>query len=188
MGTSARNFQTKGKILTCSPYYNYKPLPSGWIRLLQIHDAEHGAAAAPKQGPDFSAAIYVSLTDYPLSSCPKFTALSYTWGSPTRDVDPKYVAFTTVPRCFPITCNGKLLRGTRNLRDALRRIRETQSARKRLESRGVDIRDPRLIPSTWEFMDWYVEGDYLWIDALCIDQDDLHEYVHDGHNNINAAT
>jgi len=169
--------QTIGKLPHTSPYYDYDPIPNGWIRLLQIHDDGYRANDPEDSGSDFSTAICITLINYPLSDCPDFTALSYTWGSPTPDPDPKYATFTAVPRCFPITCEGKLLRATHNLRDALRRIREAQARRKLLERQGVNVRDMASMPGAWDSMEWCVQGDYLWIDALCIDQDDLHEYA-----------
>ena len=53
--------------------------------------------------------------------------LSYTWGAPSGFINPNTTTFTTIPRCFPIKCAGNLVLGTRNLRDALRRLRQGQN-------------------------------------------------------------
>ncbi|KAI0454540.1 heterokaryon incompatibility protein-domain-containing protein [Xylaria acuta] len=147
------------------PYYNYTTLPEGWIRLLRIHDDSINGALDND--------LHVTLYDYPLSSCPDYIALSYTWGEPSPIVDPTYRIFTQEPRCFPIGCGGYLLRATRNLRDALRRLREGQQCRKYFNELG---QGPNHIMQTiQEFSSSPGLLDLYWIDSLCIDQDDLFE-------------
>jgi hypothetical protein len=144
------------------PYYNYKPLPDGWIRLLKIQKT----SSHRRQALDiyFEKDLHVSIEDYCLATCPAYIALSYTWGDPTVVTDPTALIFTTEPRCYPIYCEGLLLRGTRNLRTALRRLRQSRSA---LALTGC---------KTAEFVeDAWGEVDLYWIDALCVDQDDLLE-------------
>jgi len=152
------------------PYYNYKVLTNGFIRLLRIHDdteVEIERAATGYTTGD----IHISLESYPIVSCPDFVALSYTWGEPTHEPDSRYVTFTTEQRCFPLFCDGKVLRVTRNLRDALRRLRQGQLARNPVRS--------HLTPTLWAqaVEVWGTQTIYYWIDAICIDQDDLTEYV-----------
>ncbi|KAI2619909.1 heterokaryon incompatibility protein-domain-containing protein [Hypoxylon sp. NC1633] len=134
------------------PYYNYPVLPPGWIRLLRIRDPSHDVVAGFDGFSEEE--IQIELYDYPLSSCPDFTSLSYTWGEPTPIHDPLYGIFTKEPRCFPIQINDSILRATRNLRNMLRRLRQIQHAGKHS-------------PTTWIR--------FFWIDALCVDQDDLGE-------------
>ncbi|KAK4237174.1 heterokaryon incompatibility protein-domain-containing protein, partial [Achaetomium macrosporum] len=175
-----RNFtrcQSKGKEPKPSPYYDYRPLRNGWIRLLQIRDDGYHNSIDESDESDesFSSTIEVSLAEHPLSSCPEYTALSYTWGSPTREPDPRYAIFTTEPRCFPIICDGRILLATRNLRDFLCRLRQGQRRRKRLGPVATEVFDVGHGPAKRTVLRTFVSYDFLWIDALCIDQEDLHE-------------
>ncbi|KAJ8131986.1 hypothetical protein O1611_g1638 [Lasiodiplodia mahajangana] len=122
--------------------------------------------------------LHVTLYDYPLSSCPNYTALSYTWGDPSPVVDPTYSIFTQEPRCFPIGCysidGGEyLLRVTRNLRDALRRLRQEHRRPSPLKAAGQVNKD-----SMSSILDSDGSSDpfsLYWIDSLCIDQDNVFE-------------
>jgi hypothetical protein len=113
---------------------------------------------------NFEQDLHVSIKDYCLKACPAYIALSYTWGEPTVVTDPISLIFTTEPRCYPLYCEGRLLRATRNLRTALRRLRQTKS---RLTLTGY--KTPEFVEDAWGDIDLY------WIDALCVDQDDLLE-------------
>jgi hypothetical protein len=73
---------------------------------------------------------------------PSYRALSYTWGPPSILFSERGV---TPHRSYPIICNGSTLNITKNLLDAMycmQRMRLTTPA------------------------------DYLWIDAICINQED----------------
>ncbi|KAI0447272.1 heterokaryon incompatibility protein-domain-containing protein [Xylaria telfairii] len=150
------------------PYYNYTALPKGWIRLVQIH----GDSLDETLENDLDADLHVTLHDYPLSSCPDYIALSYTWGEPSGKADPTYRIFSQEPRCFPINCGGHLLRGTRNLRSVLRRLRQAQQILKNVDA--LDL-SPDFAKALDEDPDSCIFLDFYWIDALCIDQDDLFE-------------
>ncbi|KAI1123838.1 heterokaryon incompatibility protein-domain-containing protein [Nemania abortiva] len=154
------------------PYYNYTRLPDGWIRLVRIHGDSLDDRDPVSGKFNLRDDLYVTLHDYPLSSCPDYIALSYTWGDPGGMIDPTYLIFTKEPRCFPINCGRSLLRSTRNLRDALRYLRQGQRARKIKGSFTLDlesIRVEQVYLGSSSLLDLY------WIDALCIDQDDLPE-------------
>ena len=146
------------------PYYNYKPLPKGWIRLIEIHES-------PVVDPhDLEQGIHISLHDYPLSSCPPYIALSYSWGQTSPKVDPTTRVFTTVPRCYPFHCEGRLVLGTQNLRAALRRLRQAQYYWRYPQYDTSE--QSTTVRKQYEMMNG---TELFWIDAICIDQDDLAE-------------
>lgn len=146
---------SSSKIPNIEPYYNYKPLAEGSIRLLRIRVPDTGGSFYSTA--DFEEEVHVTLEEYPLESCPTFIALSYTWGEPTVIEDPTLSIFTSVPRCYPIYCEGKLLRGTRNLRDALRRIRQNTWLRTRTNYKQTEF-EGRALGAIERY----------WIDALCV--------------------
>ena len=126
------------KYATTMEKFKYQPiLPPDEIRMLQIIPAE--AASDP---------IQVRLIYRPLSHMPQCIALSYEWGSPTRD--------------FDIICDDKMLKVTENLVTALRRLRA-------LHTQDVD-------PDKGGGGDMRVtEQTIFWIDAISINQEDLDE-------------
>ncbi|KAI0189793.1 heterokaryon incompatibility protein-domain-containing protein [Xylaria flabelliformis] len=149
------------------PYYNYTALQEGWIRLVRIHQPQNETLHS-----NLDDDLHVTLHDCPLSSCPDYIALSYTWGEPSHPPDPTYQIFTQEPRCFPIHCGGYLLRGTRNLRTALRYLRWGQRIFKNDDAFNrstVNVETAYQTLGSSRLLDLY------WIDALCIDQDDLFE-------------
>lgn len=104
------------------PYFNYNTISAGYIRLMEIFEP---ASAHKLEEP-----LEISLISVPLHSCPAYVALSYTWGEPSPFIDPSTLVFTKVPRCYPIKCNKQIVLVTRNLRDALRRLRQGQYLRR----------------------------------------------------------
>ncbi|KAI0179779.1 heterokaryon incompatibility protein-domain-containing protein [Hypoxylon sp. FL1284] len=78
------------------------------------------------------------------------------------------VRLTEEPRCFPVHIGGRILRATRNLRAMLRQLREIQHVQKHppaeLAAKLLELRNNPLRCR-----------ELIWIDALCIDQDDLKE-------------
>ncbi|KAI1153198.1 heterokaryon incompatibility protein-domain-containing protein [Nemania diffusa] len=151
------------------PYYNYTALQEGWIRLVRLHqDPLNETSLHPHLDDD----LHVTLHDYPLSSCPDYIALSYTWGEPSYPPDPTYHIFPQEPRCFPIHCGEYLLRGTRNLRAALRYLRWRQRMLKNDNALSRSTNDVEVV---YQSLGSSRLLDLYWIDALCIDQDDLFE-------------
>jgi hypothetical protein len=100
--------------------HEYKPLEDGEVRLMTLH-------AGQRHDP-----IVFDLATVKLSYRPEYEALSYVWG----DKDGTERVFLS---------SGKHLLATRNLVDALRRLRHVGESR------------------------------VLWVDALCINQRDLEE-------------
>ena len=93
-----------------------------------------------------SNSIHCSLEVADLANKPDYRALSYTWGPPTDHAEQRGM---TNRRCCPIVCNEETILVTENLYNFLR----------------LFAQDPTnyTLPRPW------------WIDALCIDQDNVLE-------------
>ena len=102
-------------------YYEYEPLPDG--RFARYLILQPGSTVADP--------LSCTLHTAHLDEFPSFEAVSYVWGIPIRN--------------RAITCNGKVIRITTNLDDALRQVRLTEK--------------PRA----------------LWVDSVCINQADPKE-------------
>ncbi|MCJ1247936.1 hypothetical protein MMC30_005151 [Trapelia coarctata] len=102
----------------------YSPLPNGFIHILELY---------PGQEHDQLECILrqVLLDPGSTGSTSSYEALSYVWGDQTRT--------------SPLICNGREIRVTTNLYDALRRLRDPHQNRR------------------------------LWADAICIDQSNVKE-------------
>ena len=149
------------KSVMCEPYMSYDSLPEGYVRLLKIK-------ANPNPG-NIEEEIEISLMSVPLAKCPPYITLSYTWVDPEPFEDPITVIFTKVPRCFPIKCGGHFILGTRNLRSALRRLRQIENIQ---NTAPAESALGKMAASMTE----YNKCIYLyWIDAICINQEDLQE-------------
>ena len=97
--------------------YRYNLLPSGkWIRLLELCST----SATDK--------VEFRLCQHKLEETPKYEAISYAWGDPEDRIN--------------VLCNGKVISVTKNLMDALRRLKLLDKTR------------------------------LLWADAICINQSD----------------
>jgi Heterokaryon incompatibility protein (HET) len=158
------------KAIEYRPYLNYDPLQEGCIRLLKIHPSSNAwdIETNPSEW-NIHDEIEISLVSVPLDECPPFVALSYSWGEPGPFVDPTTSIFTQVARCFPIKCQGRLILGTRNLRSALRRLRQSDYIQK-MAPPGSPL------AKMAEGLTYYTKNTHLyWIDAICIDQSDLQE-------------
>jgi hypothetical protein len=138
--------------------YRYEPLPTPTcIRLLELSP------------PVDNKVIRCSLKTFELHDAPRFKALSYTWGdshvkipSNQRDVSninarvdsESEIGFSGIGRSrrHTVICDGRLIKVTRNLRDALRML-----------ANATNIPGMPKIPI------------YYWIDALCMDQSNIPE-------------
>ena len=68
------------------PYYKYESLPKDHFRLLEIKGNLNSDVLEEP--------IEISLAAYPLTNCPSYVALSYTWGNPAPEEDPTMAIFT----------------------------------------------------------------------------------------------
>ncbi|PSN66868.1 hypothetical protein BS50DRAFT_600482 [Corynespora cassiicola Philippines] len=149
--------------------YRYTPLPSPTsVRLLEL-----------KPSPD-KKIVECSLKTFELQDAPTFQALSYTWGDPntplaksafsskcragqlvaadplsshndasSRDFEP---VERVLSRRHSIVCDGRIIKVTSNLRDALRMLANSVSTQS-----------------------FFSTPKYYWIDALCLNQSDILE-------------
>lgn len=138
--------------------YTYEPLPSpASVRLLKL-------APSSKQN-----VIRCSLHAFELKDAPPFRALSYTWGHSHVELCPASKDLRSNAHNDPvglinnteqtgrllrhsIVCDGRLLKVTSNLRDALRMLNSSTNPTQGSQS-----------PS------------YYWIDAICMDQSNIAE-------------
>ncbi|KAN0110618.1 HET domain containing protein [Hyaloscypha variabilis] len=102
--------------------------------------------------PDPSSTIHCSIQIADLDDSPLYDALSYTWGDPR---DPIFQSITPEQyrRRHDIICDGCLISVTENLYHALQRLRS-------LKRNGISTKDGIVLQN------------YVWIDALCINQAD----------------
>jgi len=97
-----------------------------------------------------------ALDVFHLDGSPPFDALSYTWGNPFPECLPlpeSHVGVDFDLDSETTLCNGRPFKVRRNLLDALRRLQALPT--------------PRL--------DHIHQSEYIWIDAICIDQSNLEE-------------
>lgn len=152
--------------------YQYEPLPSSTsIRLLELTPSTDNKT------------IYCSLKAFELRDAPAFDALSYTWGFPLTpfsksfpatsskgweklpklpvitsksSVDSQYTdsdgEISGRKRRYPIVCDGRTILVTANLRDALQMLNKSKVATNEITKQK-----------------------YVWIDALCVDQENIAE-------------
>lgn len=115
-------------------------------------DEEHPCIRLLTVRQNESSIIECNLEVYSVSNCPAFIALSYVWGHPEVG--------------SPILLNGKEFHVRTSLHAALQAI---------LNQRSKAIDD---IPSLGTFVDQPKTWKFFWIDALCIDQENIPERNH----------
>ncbi|KAH6633778.1 hypothetical protein C7974DRAFT_471838 [Boeremia exigua] len=99
------------RTISDKPLFKHEPLCSERnFRLLRI--------ASPGEDADI---VECSIIEVDMATCPKFAALSYTWGSPFPPTAPKVE--DTYQKNVRIRCNGRPLEIGQNLYEALRRLR-----------------------------------------------------------------
>jgi hypothetical protein len=117
---------------TDSTPYQYQPLPEDNLTHIRLMKVLH-----PQKD---NGGIHIIIESFVLEDAPQFTALSYLWGNPERDI--------------PILANGNHFGITRSVcaffRETHRRLQQDDACSR-------------------TFHGW------LWIDAICINQDDLRE-------------
>jgi hypothetical protein len=133
---------------TCGPLYTYEPLSRGYdeLRLVKL------------QPRCSSSHIEIEITHVPSSAAPAYEALSYVWGSPERTHNVTVKTFSDflyehVARTAPVGKQQELLQ--------------------RIRPRHLPI--SRNLSVALEHLRLPAEPRLLWIDAICINQDDIPE-------------
>jgi hypothetical protein len=143
--------------------YHYQPFPTlTSIRLLKVN------------GRESDGTLHVSLKTVDLADNPSYQTLSYTWGNPHAngvDFTENFNAVSTeysVGQKVAIFCDGQVLEVQRNLLDALGELRQVFNDGQEHEANpGASSKSASpLAPNS---------NLYVWIDAICINQDDLEE-------------
>lgn len=134
--------------------YVYQKLPTSTsirlLEILKIFDPAKGDGTP----------IECSMHTVDLADDPKYSALSYTWGLPQlmyRALYEKPDVKNATEKCFPVICDGRTLMVAKNLHDALEVIQADEP--RDCVKRATSKEPPR----------------FVWIDALCINQEDLKE-------------
>ncbi|KAK5652674.1 hypothetical protein OQA88_10268 [Cercophora sp. LCS_1] len=136
--------------------FRYEPLPCpSSIRLVEI-DATRETQAIEKPR------IECSLVTVDLDSSPVFDALSYTWGYPLGEGALPIDHSSFQERKWPILCNGRILLVAANLWDFLHKAATEFPPDFNPKFAGI-----RAYP--WQ------RSRYIWIDAICINQEDFDE-------------
>jgi hypothetical protein len=154
------------------PEFTYASLPSASsIRLLEISTKKCNPKEEDKSYSDgYTKDVIVcklhtaDLDD--LENPPSYDALSYTWGNPFsifRSKEDAAKADILYATKVPIICNGMVLHVGRNLYDALLQLRMTRRSKLALNFFHSTL-EPR--PAVQQL---------VWIDAVCINQEDLLE-------------
>jgi hypothetical protein len=125
-----------------TPFLKYDGLPSSKsFRLLKF--VLEGVLGTALTSP-----IMCEISTYDLQKPPAFTALSYTWGAPYREIDANSDDLSLPVFSAEILCNGRPFSVTQNLFDALSILRAV------------------------------CKTDFVWIDGICINQSDRSERAH----------
>ncbi|KAL8741454.1 MAG: hypothetical protein Q9190_005944 [Brigantiaea leucoxantha] len=147
--------------------YQYTALPSPRsIRLLSFSPAENSTAR-----------IRCSIVTVNLDDRKSFNALSYTWGDPLwRGPNAPAAEYETCGH--EIECDGKSLKVHKNLHDVLLRLREKlmttlAGCTRHHDSVAKLLWLRKAAASSRDSKYW--EASLIWIDAICINQEDLTE-------------
>lgn len=142
------------EVIELAPY-EYHRLPDKHIRILQIHPRSLTSPLSPFWKDTETIHCTIKIVD--LDKEPEFDALSYTWGNPItvyEDEEKAKEGAEIFSQVQEVVCDGMSLKITTNLHDTLLALRQVPSFKDVVER-------PR--------------GEYIWIDAICINQEDIEE-------------
>ena len=147
--------------MTSATAYCYSTLPGPrHIRLVKL-DMKDDMYSKDRPNPlwDSKEDITCTLETFHLEDAPPYEALSYTWGTPmtvfqNADKCAEYEQVFSQPRS--VLCDGKAISVTVNLFDSLLVLR-------------------RIPSDSYEQLADAPRAEYIWIDSICIDQENITE-------------
>ncbi|KAK8239627.1 hypothetical protein IWZ00DRAFT_533904 [Phyllosticta capitalensis] len=154
-----------------SKVFEYEPLETPTsIRLVTILPESNGLAEPTIAGADV---IHCTLETVNLNDAPIYDALSYTWGSPFSAEEIKKARRYNAMHKWPVTINGTLVFITRNLYEALSRLRHssynTDDTEKEQEpSFGFEMEnvEQRIEYNKTPLIKAAEQGVHLWVEQL----------------------